>query len=57
MLTRTATLELASPPAGELSLLLAVPNPLKGARPLRFANVEQDRDQAGWLTLGKIKVP
>ena len=32
-------------------------NPLKGGRSFRFANVDQDRDRVGWLTLGKIVVP
>ncbi len=43
--------------AGELTLLLGAANPLKGGRPLRFANKDQDRDRIGWLTLGKIALP
>ncbi len=35
-------------------LLLRVPNPMPGGRPLRFANEEQDRDREGWLTLGTV---
>jgi hypothetical protein len=35
-------------------LLVRVPNPMPGGRPLRFANQEQDRDLEGWLTLGTI---
>jgi len=35
-------------------LLVRVPNPMAGGRPLRFANQEQDRDLDGWLTLGTI---
>jgi hypothetical protein len=35
-------------------LLVRVPNPMPGGRPLRFANQEQDRDLDGWLTLGTI---
>lgn len=40
--------------SGEITLSLGVPNPLKGARPLRFANAGNDAE--GWLTLGKIAV-
>jgi hypothetical protein len=42
---------------GEATLLLGILNPLKGGRSFRFANAGQDRDRAGWLTLGKVKVP
>ena len=55
--TRSVTLDLAKASSGESTLLLGIPNPLKGGRPLRFANAEQDRDRPGWLTLGKIIVP
>jgi len=36
-------------------LLLRVPNPMPGGRPLRFANRQQDHDLDGWLTLGTIR--
>lgn len=36
-------------------LLLRVPNPMPGGRPLRFANQEQDRALDGWLTLRTIQ--
>jgi hypothetical protein len=55
--TQSVTLDLAKFASGEIKLLLGIPNPLQGGKPLRFANVEQDRDRAGWLTLGKIVVP
>ncbi len=54
---QTATLDLAKLSSGEIKLLLSVPNPLKGGRPLRFANADQDRDRPGWLTLGKVVFP
>lgn len=38
---------------GVYRVLLRVPNPLPTGRPLRFANKDQDRDLAGWLTLGE----
>lgn len=41
-------------PAGEQRVLLRVPNPMPGGRPLRFANQDQDRDLDAWLTLGAI---
>jgi len=55
--TQSETLDLAKFASGEIKLLIGILNPLKGGKPLRFANVDQDRDRAGWLTLGKIVVP
>jgi hypothetical protein len=55
--TRSVTLDLAKDSSGEVTLLLGIPNPLKGGRPFRFANADQDPDRAGWLTLGKVVVP
>jgi hypothetical protein len=67
--TRSATLDLSAFPPGEIRLLLGIPNPLPGGRPLRFANAHQDSDGdgdgdgdgkgggAGWLALGRIPVP
>jgi hypothetical protein len=55
--TRSGALDLAKVPAGKVTVLLGIPNPLKGGRPLRFANAAQDRDRPGWLTLGNIQVP
>lgn len=55
--TQVGTLDLAKYSSGEVALLLGIPNPLKGARPFRFANADQDRDRPGWLTLGRIAIP
>jgi hypothetical protein len=55
--TQSEILDLAKFAAGELQLLLGIRNPLKNGKPLRFANMDQDRDRAGWLTLGKIVLP
>lgn len=55
--TRSITLDLSKNSPGAVTLLLGIPNPLKGGRPLRFANADQDRDRAGWLKLGKLVVP
>jgi hypothetical protein len=52
--TQSATLDLVKFAPGEIQLLAGIPNPLKGGKPLRFANVGQNRDRAGWLTLGKF---
>jgi hypothetical protein len=40
--------------AGTYQLLLRVPNPMAGGKPLRFANTNQDKNLAGWLTLGEF---
>lgn len=53
----SVSLDLTRLEPGEITLLLGVMNPMKGGRPLRFANADQDRDRNGWLTLGKIVVP
>jgi hypothetical protein len=55
--TGSGSLDLAKVPAGKVTLLLGIPNPLKGGRPLRFANAAQDRDRPGWLTLGTNAIP
>ena len=55
--TQSVKLDLAKLASGEIKLLLGISNPLKGGRPLRFANADQDRDRPGWLTLGKVVVP
>ena len=54
--TQSATLDLATFASGEITLLLCIPHPLKGGKPLRFANVGQDRDRTGWLTLGRMNI-
>ena len=55
--TQSVTLDLAKLAPGETKLLLGLPNPLKGGKLFRFANVDQDRDRVGWLTLGKFVIP
>jgi len=55
--TPSGTLDLAKVSPGESRLLFGIPNPLKGGRPLGFANADQNRDRPGWLTLGKLVVP
>jgi hypothetical protein len=42
--------------AGAHKLLLRVQNPLTNGVPLRFANVSQDADVSGWLTLGQVQI-
>jgi hypothetical protein len=37
-----------------LTLALRVIHPLAHGKPLRFANVEQDRHAPGWLSLGVL---
>ena len=55
--TQSVTLELATLASGELRILLGIPSPLKGGKPLRFANADADPLRPGWLTLGRIAVP
>lgn len=43
-------------PAGSYTLLVGVPNPLAGGRPLRFANSAQDQNIDGWLSLGVFTI-
>lgn len=54
--TRPGTLEFSGLASGEINLLRGTPNPLKGGWPFRFANMDQDGDRAGWLTLGRIVI-
>ncbi|MCC9603896.1 DUF4832 domain-containing protein [Stieleria sp. JC731] len=50
----TTTFE--APSEGSFTVLLRVINPLKGGKPLRFANEDQDKSISGWLTLGQLIV-
>ncbi|MBL9126291.1 MAG: DUF4832 domain-containing protein [Verrucomicrobiales bacterium] len=50
----TATLDLSGLAPGEVRLSLGVPNPLRGGKPLRFANVDGGKDASGRLTLGTL---
>lgn len=42
--------------SGTHKLLLRVQNPLTNGVPFRFANVTQDADISGWLTLGQVQI-
>jgi hypothetical protein len=42
--------------SGAYKLVLRVVNPLSNGQPLHFANVSQDVDLPGWLTLGTLEV-
>jgi hypothetical protein len=55
--TQSVTLDLTKLAPGEVTLLLSIPNPLKGGKPLRFANADAGPIRPGWLMLGKIIVP
>ena len=55
--TQSQTLDITKFSGGDIKLLLGIPNPLKSGKPLRFANVDQDRDRVGWLTFGKVFIP
>ncbi len=41
---------------GQYKILLSVTNPIPNGLPLRFANVAQDADRSGWLTLGQLTI-
>jgi Domain of unknown function (DUF4832) len=43
-------------PAGQYKLLMGVQNPMANGIPLRFADLAQDADLVGWLTLGQFSV-
>jgi Domain of unknown function (DUF4832) len=42
--------------AGNYTLMIGVPNPMSGGKPLKFGNTTQDKDVNGWLTLGSFTV-
>ncbi|MCY2985384.1 MAG: DUF4832 domain-containing protein [Planctomycetota bacterium] len=48
-------MDLTELPKGSYRLALRVPNTLANGLPLRFANVDQDRDLDGWLSLMTIE--
>lgn len=54
---QSVTLDLAKFRSGEVKLLLGIPNPLKGGKPFRFANLDTEPVRPGWLTLGTIIIP
>lgn len=49
-------LDVSGVKAGEYTLVVRVPNALKGGHPVRFANTTQDADAPGWLSLGAVRV-
>ncbi|MBS1209820.1 MAG: hypothetical protein H6R19_2218 [Proteobacteria bacterium] len=51
---RDQVFDLTGLPAGTYRVLLQGENPLIKGMPVRFANVRQDADRAGWLTLGEF---
>ncbi len=40
-------------PQDSILVMLRISNPMEGGYPIKFANLNQDRDINGWLTLGK----
>lgn len=54
---QSVTMDLTRLPRGRITLFIGIPNPLKGGRPLRFANANSEPSRPGWLTLGEITVP
>lgn len=55
--TQSVAMDLGKLSSGEIELLLGISNPLKGGKTFHFANERQDRDRAGWLTLGRFVIP
>jgi hypothetical protein len=49
------TVDLGALDSGTATVAVRVPNPMPNGKPLRFANADQDRDAAGWLSVGKIR--
>ena len=41
----------ANPWNPDSKILIGVPNPMPGGKPLRFANAKQDTDREGWLSI------
>jgi len=52
--TQSVRLAFVKPISGEIRLFVGIPNPLKGGKPFRFANVDAEPIRPGWLTLGTI---
>ncbi len=50
------SLDLGGVKPGKYTLALRVPNPMKGGKPLRFANRTQDPGTPGWLSLGVLEI-
>lgn len=52
--TWNEALDLKELKSGEYKVLLRVPNPLPNGNAVRFANEAQDKDIAGWMSLGSV---
>lgn len=52
----TDLLDLGGVKAGIYTLAVRVPNPMKGGKPMRFANASQDA-VGDWLSLGDLRIP
>jgi hypothetical protein len=50
------TVDLDSIVSDKTIVAIRVANPLPSGKSLRFANADQDRDAAGWLSVGKIRI-
>ena len=48
------TVDLGSIVSDKMIVAIRVVNPMPNGKPLRFANADQDRDAAGWLSVAKI---
>jgi hypothetical protein len=48
------TVDLSSIVSDKMIVAIRVVNPMPHGKPLRFANADQDRDAAGWLSVAKI---
>ncbi len=51
------TLDVSGVNAGKYVLAVQVMNPMRGGKPLRFANRTQDASAPGWLSLGRVRIP
>jgi hypothetical protein len=52
-----ASVSLPTLPSGSYAVAIRIVQPLAGGKPVRFANADQDRHLAGWLTLATIEKP
>ena len=53
----TDTITVSGIPPGKYTLAVRVTNPLKSGKPMRFANMAQDIDSPGFLSLGEVDIP
>ena len=52
--TWQTSVELGTLAASARVVAVRVVNPLSNGKPLHFANADQDRHAAGWLSVGKL---